>query len=712
MFIKKIFVLLLLVSLLLASVSGCSHSDKNKEVSKVAMGRYVENSIDMPKAIQSREEIAFIMVKNPKGELEIYASLAKHKKGENNIKYTLKKDTTWERTVPKWLNEDGMKLNAVTYADDGTRYTVVSFSKDNLKKVKILKNTNNENPKEIILEDYKKSVDYNKVPYSISVLKDNSVLLSYYGSCTVYKDGKEKVSFKIGDFQYSLFGDKLLTMNENMDGGKIVDVDTGKTISTIMIDSQINKFTVDKDGNWFLLNDNGVERMAKGGDTWETILDADRASMSKPTLYADAMLFGSNNDFYIMYQGENGLRTLKYYIYDKNIPFAPVNKISIVTLNESFTIKQLISDFNQANPDVMVDYQVLMGDNHSTTINDQIKALNTELLAGKGPDILVLDGLPMNSYIEKNVLADISGIINPLIKNGEVLNNVMNNFKTKDGKIYTAPLRITIPIAFGNKEAVSSAKSINTLADYAKASTIPLFGANVLSYSDLTTILYRLYSNSFLEDNGINHDGLINFLQNLKIISDQTKTKEEPTNLPVYMEMSNTTFSRLIYDKNALLGINDLWHMMGVYEPLAVNDVIDGAYTLVNKEFTPRQLISINKASTNKKLANKFIRALFDESVQKTAIGDGFPVNEKALMNFGMEPIGEMGWDNFSISQPSKEKMQNILDLFKAADSPVIVNQELLDMVISETKAYLSGKEGLNSTADKIIAKTKIQLAE
>ena len=45
------------------------------------------------------------------------------------------------------------------------------------------------------------------------------------------------------------------------------------------------------------------------------------------------------------------------------------------------------------------------------TAEDAVKALNTELLAGNVPDVLVLDGLPADSYIEKGILADISEVV-------------------------------------------------------------------------------------------------------------------------------------------------------------------------------------------------------------------------------------------------------------------------------------------------------------
>ena len=64
----------------------------------------------------------------------------------------------------------------------------------------------------------------------------------------------------------------------------------------------------------------------------------------------------------------------------------------------------LYTSFQLEHPDVrveLIDGQITSG---STTVSDTIRALNTALLGGNGADLLVLDGLPAESYIEKGIL--------------------------------------------------------------------------------------------------------------------------------------------------------------------------------------------------------------------------------------------------------------------------------------------------------------------
>ena len=79
------------------------------------------------------------------------------------------------------------------------------------------------------------------------------------------------------------------------------------------------------------------------------------------------------------------------------------------------------------------------GDDAVTT-SDAIRTLNTEVMGGNGPDILLMDGLPVNSYVEKGLLADVSDTVNPLISDGKLFDKIAQTYKGDDGKIYAVPM--------------------------------------------------------------------------------------------------------------------------------------------------------------------------------------------------------------------------------------------------------------------------------
>lgn len=721
--LRKAFTGLLSITLLITSAFGCSSSGNSKKTSEIAMGRYIEKVVDMPEAVQSGNQNILRVVKNPDGLIELYCIPEKSEDGNNFIQYTLKKDNSWEKAIPKWLNEKDMEVLSVTYSPDGTKYAIlISYNTDHTENIKFLKSSDNVTAKELLLEDYQEKVSSEKEPSNMSILEDNSILLSFmksdndvHGSYLLYKNGKKAGGFKAGSYKYALSGNKLLTINENWDEGIIIDASTRKTTTTIPVNSYNyrNQFASDNKGNWYLLNDTGVQRMIKDGNTWETILNGSQAFMSKRSQRVDTMFFGNDDDFYITYSTSLGNRSLMHYVFDKNTPTIPDITLSVVALYSNDTLKEAISDFNRENPDVQIDYKELMTDVNGGTASDYIKKINAELLAGKGPDMLVLDDLPINSYIKKNILADISSTITPMVESGELLDSIINNYKTKDGHIYTVPLRFCTYFTFGDKEAVDCTKSINSLADFAKTANVPIFGANILSYSDLCRLLYVLYSNSFVDENGFQREGLINFLQQLKIISDQTKTIPERTIGTESGDYLRRVFNQLIYDQKALLGIIHIYDTADTYQPILATDKIGGAYSIINKSFIPQEMMGINNSSEHKEQAMKFIKTLLSKNIQKVALYDGLPVNAEAMDIFDMDDRYTQGLDgDTKYIELDKEKIEPIHKLLKAAATPIDIDLNLLDMVVPEAGKYVSGNSTLDAAADKIIANAAPYLSE
>ena len=76
----------------------------------------------------------------------------------------------------------------------------------------------------------------------------------------------------------------------------------------------------------------------------------------------------------------------------------------------------------------MVDITVALPEGTAVTRDDAIRTLNTELLSGNGPDVLVLDGLPVENYIGQGMLLDLSSAVQPMLDPGAVLPNIASSF--------------------------------------------------------------------------------------------------------------------------------------------------------------------------------------------------------------------------------------------------------------------------------------------
>ena len=74
------------------------------------------------------------------------------------------------------------------------------------------------------------------------------------------------------------------------------------------------------------------------------------------------------------------------------------------------------------------------------TVSDALKTLTTEIMAGNGPDVLLLDGMPVETYIEKGVLKDLSALIKE--SGGSYFENILNAYQDAQGQMCAVPARL------------------------------------------------------------------------------------------------------------------------------------------------------------------------------------------------------------------------------------------------------------------------------
>lgn len=715
MSIKKIISGLLVIVFIATAFLGCSNKTDLQIDQEVPMGRYVEEDIEMPEAVKNREEIAYQILKNPKGGIEIYCVALT----EDNsvIQYTLKSDHTWEKSNPVWINQGNVDINYAVYAEDGSKYAFGSEYLENKVKVSVVKSTESNITEEITPEDFTEPVDYMNNPTGMEVLSENRIMLNFYDHCSIYKDGRLTYEFSSGSYKYALSKDKgqLLIINPKQDGVLIIDTVTGDTISEVPYPNDLSScaFTSDEGGNWYIASSIGISRLVNGGNTWETIADGALTSMGMPSYGIDAILSGGQEDFYVMYQYGEGQRDIKYYRYDKDVPSTPSQTLTVISLKDNATIRQAINEYRKTNQDVKVDYRVMMNGEDGIPVEDNVKLINTELMAGKGADIIVFDGMSVDSYIEKGVLADISSIIKPLIDNGELQDDVIDLYQ-KDGAIYAASLRFLVPFVFGKQEAVNNTKSMQSLAEYAEnKATLSLFGEQVYSYTELSSKLYQLYSDCFIgTDKKFNREELIEFLDQLKIIYLQTKVREETGDLSTGAD--TILPAMLLYEKYAELGLINVTSSLDTYAAISAVTQTEGDFASIREQYIPCGIIGINNASVNQEIAGDFIKVLYSYEVQNNELGDGLPVNAKALDNFGIEPNDYYisGPEGFEATQPSEEIRKQIIALAKSLKTPIREDEVLKKKVINELHPLFMGEENAEEIADKIISTAEVYLSE
>ncbi|MBD5477588.1 MAG: hypothetical protein HDR17_16690, partial [Lachnospiraceae bacterium] len=204
-------------------------------------------------------------------------------------------------------------------------------------------------------------------------------------------------------------------------------------------------FFLEEQGVIYLAGQEGLHRHVIGGSAMEQVIDGKLTTFNDPSNQVLGMIKLENDDFVTLFSDGRLVR----YVYNPDIPTVPNEKLKVYSLQNNDTIRQAISLYQIKNPEVWVEYEIGMEDGVSVTRDDVLKKLNTKIMAGDGPDILVLDNMPLDSYIEKGLLLDMGPILYNLSGEEALFTNIMDAMKTED-KLYVMPIEIQIPVLYGD----------------------------------------------------------------------------------------------------------------------------------------------------------------------------------------------------------------------------------------------------------------------
>ena len=110
---------------------------------------------------------------------------------------------------------------------------------------------------------------------------------------------------------------------------------------------------------------------------------------------ADGNIYLAVSDRY----SDNPTGMLLKYGYDKEQEAVPGTELDIYMLKRDTHMEQMISLFQKEYPDISVTVQEGMTGEDGVTATDAMKNLNTEIMSGEGPDVLLMDNLDAENYI-------------------------------------------------------------------------------------------------------------------------------------------------------------------------------------------------------------------------------------------------------------------------------------------------------------------------
>lgn len=490
----------------------------------------------------------------------------------------------------------------------------------------------------------------------------------------------------------------------------------------------------------------GLYRHAVGGTAMEQIVDGNISSFGDPMMALNGIEVLPDNEFAVLYGGVKLYR----YVYDPDVPTVPDKQISVYSLEDNYVIRQAVSLFQKQNPDVYVRYEVGMTGDDAVTSEDAVKSLNTKIMSGSGPDILVLDGLPAESYKEKGILSDLTSIADRMSGEDSLFPNLVDACR-EDGKIYGLPVRFQLPMAIGGSEEVQKAVDLSSLADVIEQLREKNPEGELIGLKTEEEILYTLAQTSSAawsdETGAVDEKVLTEFLTDARRIYQAEIAGIDEQDLEDYRERTQANYSSGFAGEGryyAAASTNAMDIAMGT-QKFAVGKVYrleldfnmittladqeeDLAYALwqgqVPGGFIPNTTVGISAGAMENELAVEFFRFLFGRELQDVDLSGGFPMNMASFDSFSVSPHGEDLGGGIAVSSDSGDFFS--LDIRWADDEDFARLKEMVSSVsrISTGDAAieravleigpkaLNGKASVEDTVAEILKKVSIYLAE
>ena len=496
----------------------------------------------------------------------------------------------------------------------------------------------------------------------------------------------------------------------------------------------------------YLAGRDGVYRHVLGGSVMEQVIDGALSALGDSYAFIYRLKVLAGQEFQIAFSPSVGF---VQYHFDETIPSMPDREIRVYSLEENDSLRKAVTDYKRAHTDVYVRYEVGIKGDDAMTKEDAVKRLNTQVLSGEGPDVLLLDGLPMNTYIEKGMLRDLRPVLEEIQSETELFSNLAEGAADEDGAVYVMPMCVRVPLLAGRRDVIEEMDDLRSIASGMEALRKEYPEGGVFGITDPESLL-RLFgmvsaSEWTGEEGQIKEASVTEFLELVKQIYDAEKMGTISEQAEQLEEEAEETISyggdpiadRMQVCSNVLqiprgyalaaggyvesiqLCLDNVTSVLRTDEQLDYR-VMGGQVT---DAFLPVAMVGISSKSTQPGAAEEFVRMMFAPETQEQ-IYEGFPVNKEAYeahfdvseendengsMTLSMDGGGEQ---ELSLYWPNKEERDRFTSYVESLKHPVLSDDYLCGLVYEEGIKVLEGERSAEEGAAEIVKKASIYLAE
>lgn len=482
--------------------------------------------------------------------------------------------------------------------------------------------------------------------------------------------------------------------------------------------------TLDGGESVYCLSGGGLYHYKFGGSVMEQLIDGSMNTLGTPDFYPIVMaMLDEQNLLVISYGSVDTEGPVIYkYAYSADVPAKPDKELKMYSLYENETIRDTINRFRKEHPDVYVNYQVALTRDNGMTVSDALKTLTTEIMAGNGPDLLLLDGMPVQTYIEKGVLKDLRSLVEE--SDGSYFEHIINAYEDEKGQLCAVPTRFYIPMIQAGSKYYSPGEGFDEFTERKDTMT------NMRPKNVVAKFWYTCGAAWRKEDGTLDEAKVKDFLIKLK-----NGYGEYDSNIEEYetedwsnMYLSNGDYELLEGNWNTNFGL--CGHKEYGFE-LAINEkVSDGCVDLMPGQadhvFVPFMVLGVSSKSAQPQIAEEFVKYLLSEEKAQGfyTMSSGFPVEKELFRSavdghiYEKEPqditthLNNGEAVQYFMRPTPQEEVTRMTELAQSLTTPAYMDDVIKEVVVEQgvkvLKEELSPEEG----AAAIIQKVNIYLAE
>lgn len=478
------------------------------------------------------------------------------------------------------------------------------------------------------------------------------------------------------------------------------------------------------------------------GETAAAIASDDAPNLSNTGKSPDRLLVGpGSDDIAVLYHDRYGsAEPYTLYRYPQGEQPRATSILTVYTLEDNAVIQQAAATYRDEHPGVAIEVSVGIPAGSGLSADDALRALNADILSGTGPDVIVLDGLPLDEFAGQGVLLDLSDVMQDAHEAGnEYFDNVAGAFAT-DGGCFAIPSRFGIPAIVGSTEAIDRAQSLESLAAYIESASESPTGIDAtFSVASLYAASYR---SIFGTGGSVDRDALATFFacsKRLLLLNDGGNYE----NAPAGYDYLGSQLDDLQGSGGAISGSGILFAESPDQQFIEIASLLSGtsfgsaSLAVENasfacaleplsfspeRVFVPSSILAVNANTPEADQAKDFVSYVLSKPQQKQSFPDaGIPVNKTAfreaqieLGGYGMSVMGDGGSELSSVSRGpfTEAEVEANCALVESATDACMPDKTASDILSTGLLAYCRDEATLDEALDEAIRKIDLYLAQ